>query len=321
MRIHLPNSAYLQNIEGFIRRYTPEDGPQLLVSSHETYIHLHPFALAMIACAAVTCREEGQRVTSAVCDVSSIPYLVRMRLFEHLGIDPPRTIVEHEEAGRFIPISRIRDAADLKRVISDLVPLLHAAPAVADPIRYVISELGRNVLEHARTGIGAFACAQYYSKSGRVAIGMADSGVGLLESLRHSHRVTDDRQAMYMSLTPGVSGATARIGGNETNAGAGLYFVKSIAQLSGTHFVIYSGRSMFKLLKGHGQEMMLSGDPRMNKHTIRDDLPSWQGTVVGIDISVDEHADFARLLKGISQSYALDVRKRQKDYYRMIRFA
>ena len=63
-----------------------------------------------------------------------------------------------------------------------------------------------------------------------------------------------------MALTPGISGATPRIGGNETNAGAGLYFIKSIAQSSENFFVIYSGKSMFKLLKSQGVEPLLTAD-------------------------------------------------------------
>lgn len=320
MKIHLPNSAHLQNIEGFLRRYEPNSGAELAVSSHDKYIHLHPFALAMTACAAVTATTEGHGVTNTIHDVPSIPYLVRMRLFDFLGIQPPKQIVEHDEAGRFIPITRIQGADDLKRVITDLVPLLHAMPAVADPIRYVVSELGRNVLEHARAGTGAFACAQYFRETKRIAIGMADSGVGILTSIRRSHRAPSEQEAVYMALTPGISGATPRIGGNETNAGAGLYFVKSIAQLSGNFFVIYSGRTLFKLLKSQGDQPMLSGDPRLTSHTSVTDLPFWQGTVVGIDISVDENANFGQLLDDIRRSYALDVRARRKAYYKRIRF-
>lgn len=319
MKIHLPNSAHLQNIEGFIRHY--EVGtPGLDISSHDKYIHVHPFALAMTACAAVTTTEQGHQIASSIHDVPSIPYLIRMRLFEHLGIEPPKQIVEHEEAGRFIPLTRINDAADLKRVISDLVPLLHATPAVADPIRYVFSELGRNVLEHARAGTGAFVCAQYFKDSKRIAIGIADSGVGILSSIRRSHNPANEREALYMALTPGISGATPRIGGNETNAGAGLYFIKSIAQLSENYFVIYSGSTLFKLLKSQGAQMTLTGDPRLNAHSLVTDLPHWQGTVVGIDISVDETADFGSLLNDIRRSYALDVRARKKAYYKRIRF-
>ena len=149
---------------------------------------------------------------------------------------------------------------------------------------------------------------------------MADSGVGLFTSIGQSHSAASEREAVYLALTPGISGATRKIGGNETNAGAGLYFVKSIAQLSGNYFVIYSGRSMFKVLKSGADSPILCADPKKNVQTFADDLPHWQGTVVGIDISVDERADFGRLLNDIRKSYTLDVRARKKAYYKKIRW-
>ena len=69
-----------------------------------------------------------------------------MKLFDYLGVSPPCAIEEHEESGRFVPLTQIRTSEDLRQTITNLIPLLHAAPSVADPIRYVVSELGRNVL-------------------------------------------------------------------------------------------------------------------------------------------------------------------------------
>src|SRR6266542_1707568 len=97
VKIHLPNSAHLQNIEGFIRKYSPNGCDGLEVSSHDKYIHVHPAALAMAACAGATCiQASGQPTKGEIADVRSVPYLLRMKLFEHLQMDAPRTISEHE---------------------------------------------------------------------------------------------------------------------------------------------------------------------------------------------------------------------------------
>src|SRR5260370_39309182 len=108
----------------------------------------------MAACAGVTCKTNGIQAQGSVADVASVPYLVRMKLFEHLGIQPPREIIEHEEAGRFIPLTQIKSSTELTRFLTDIVPLLHTSQTAADAIRYVFSELGRNVLEHADTQTG-----------------------------------------------------------------------------------------------------------------------------------------------------------------------
>jgi anti-sigma regulatory factor (Ser/Thr protein kinase) len=322
MKLHLPNSAHLQNIDGFLRGYSPNGNAALSISSHNRYIHLHPAALAMVACAAATMRNSGRGVEGKVADVASLPYLVRMRLFDFLGFDAPRKIVEHEEAGRFIPITQVRNSAELKKVISDLVPLLHTDPHLADPIRYVISELVRNVLEHAQSENGAFLCAQCFRDQNRVSIGVADSGVGVFRSIHRSHPVRSPGEALCSALTPGVSGATSRIGGNQANAGAGLFFVKSIAKLSHNFLVLYSGTAMYKLLKTPvAQKTLLYAEPRTDRHRLLGDLPDWKGTVVGIDISVTEDQSFGALLDIIRKSYSLDVKKRKRDYFRSIRFA
>ena len=320
MRLHLPNSAHLQNIEGFIRSYEPNGKNRLVISSHARYIHAHPFALALAACAGALAKHSGWKTSGSIPNVSSAPYLVRMKLFDYLDVPPPRQIEEHEEAGRFVPLTQIRTNDDLRNAIANLIPLLHAAPSVADPIRYVVSELGRNVLEHSQSPVGGFVCAQYYKNQKRIAIGMADAGIGVAAAIRHSHKAASERTALKLALTPGISGATPRIGGNETNAGAGLFFIRSIAKVSGNYFLIYSGSTDYKLLRTQRTRNVLYGDPMAEDHRLNEDLPSWQGTAIGIDINVDDTAEFSSLIRLISKSYSIDVRARKKAYYKKIQF-
>jgi hypothetical protein len=79
---------------------------------------------------------------------------------------------------------------------------------------------------------------------------------------------------------------------------------------------------MFKLLKGpkDGQPMLFS-DPTSDRARREDGLPPWPGTVVGIDLTVREHAQFAELLKEIRRAYSLDVRDQKKARYRRPKFA
>lgn len=322
MKLHLPNSAHLQNIEGFIRKYHPNGKSTILrVSGHRRYIHIHPFALAIAACAGAKATHESWKTIGSIPNVSSAPYLVRMKLFEHLKVKPPRKIEEHEEAGRFVPLTQIRTSDDLRRTIANLIPLLHTSPAVADPIRYVVSELGRNVLEHANSPVGGFVCAQYFKDQRRIAIGMADAGIGVATAIRQSHVANTEADAMRLALTPGITGVTPLIGGNETNAGAGLFFIRSIAKASGNYFVIYSGSTEYKLLRAQQSQGSLFGDPMIEGHSLVTDLPHWQGTVIGIDINVDETTEFTSLLNLIRQSYKIDVDKAHTaDYTKKIQF-
>ena len=274
----------------------------------------------MAACAGASAEAAGRKVTGSIPNVSSAPYLVRMKLFDHLGIPPPCKIEEHEEAGRFVPLTQIRTSADLRQIITNLIPLLHAAPSVADPIRYVVSELGRNVLEHSESPVGSFVCAQYFKNQKRIAIGMADAGTGIWNAIRTSHAAPTETRALQLALTPGISGATPKIGGNETNAGAGLFFIRSIAKVSGNYFVLYSGNSLYKLVRKQPTPNLLYSDPLKEGHRIVTDLPHWQGTAVGIDISVDDTAEFSTLLEIIRKSYKIGVGNQKKAYFKKIQF-
>src|SRR5437870_13036895 len=100
MKIHLPNSAHLQNIEGFIRQYAPNAASSLRVSGHKKYIHMHPLALALAACAGAFATSQELRTIGSIPNVRSAPYLVRMKLFDFLKVRAPREIQEHEESGR-----------------------------------------------------------------------------------------------------------------------------------------------------------------------------------------------------------------------------
>jgi anti-sigma regulatory factor (Ser/Thr protein kinase) len=323
MKIALPNSGHLQNIQGFLRKWSPDEPDRLEFSMHEKWVSVHPAVLAMTACAATVARQRGGSVEGRPEAHRAVAYLIRMGLFEFLGIDPGRTIQRHEEAGRFIPLRQIRTSQELAAAITDLVPLLHGNREQQDSIRYVLSELTRNALEHSASPVGAFLCAQYYRRTNRVSIGIADAGIGIRRSITKSHRAHTAEEAIALALQPGITGTTSRLGGTERNAGAGLFFVKSIAALSRNHFVVYSEDTMFKLLKGAGNKpVTLRANPRRDNHLFVAALPTWEGTVVGIDINMAAGQQLADFLGAIRTAYAGDTtNKRRKEYYKSIRFA
>lgn len=322
MKIHLPNSAHLQNLQGFLSRWWADDPTRLEFSMHERWVSVHPAVLSMTACAAAMVRHENGSVEGKPEAHPALAYLIRMGLFEFLGIDPQKSIQPHEAAGRFIPLTQIRTSDELSAAITNLVPLLHAEPQAQDSIRYVFSELARNALEHSRSPVGAFLCAQYYKQTNRISIGIADAGIGIKHSIRKSHPANSAEDAIALALQPGITGTTARVGGTASNAGAGLFFVKSIAALSRNFFVVYSEDTMFKLLKGsQSKPVILRADPRRDNHRFDHGLPPWKGTVVGIDIRMAAGQQFTNFLAAIRQAYAGDTKRQRKEYYKRIRFS
>lgn len=322
VRIHFPNSGHLQNFAGMARHIDMSDSAKLHFSMHPRYVSVHPVALAMAASAGALVRENGGEMA---CELSesggALRYLARMGLFNFIEAEPGISVREHEAAGRFIPLTQIRSSDELSRFIVDMVPLLHASPEEAGPIKYVISELVRNVIEHAASPVGALVCAQYFGHTQRLSVGVADVGVGIRRTMSRFHVVPTDLDALHEAMRPGVSGTSPRYGGTEFNAGAGLFFIKSIARVSKNFFVLYSGEAMFKLLKSdpRGQNVLFA-DPRHDRATRETELPSWQGTVIGIDVSVKTHSTFKALLRAIGEAYDVDVKQSRKKKFKKARF-
>lgn len=319
MQIHIPNSAFLGNIDPFLRSFDTNNPEVLEITTHKQWISIHPVVLAMVAALGLNLKPEN--IKCEHLEARSKHYLKRMGLFDLLGIETGIEIIEHEPAGRFIPLTQVTNNFELTKFITEMIPLLHLDPKHVEPIRYIISELTRNVFEHASTKNGAILCAQYYKKSNTIRIGIADSGVGIKKTISASYSVGSDLDAIKLALTPGITGTTRRIGGTDYNAGAGLFFIKSIAKVNRDFFVIYSGNALYKLLKNSKtSKPRLHADPFQDKHSTGSDFPHWQGTVVGVDMNLDTTEEFSSLLDLIRQTYSKSVKARKKESYKKARF-
>lgn len=320
MRIHLPNSAFLGNIDPFLRTFDPQNPDILEITANKKWISIHPVVLSMVAALGLTLKPEN--ILFEKLEATSKHYLERIGLFKLLGLTSGIKITERESAGRFIPLSKICSSDELSRFIIDMVPLLHLKPYQAEPIKYTVSELVRNVFEHSCSKNGAILCAQFYKKSNTIRIGIVDSGIGIKQSINVSYKTGSDLEAIKLALTPGITGTTNKIGGTEFNAGAGLFFIKSIAKVSKDFFMLYSGNAMYKQLKSgaDAKRIILHIDPFKDRHSICDDLPYWQGTAVGIDISLGQKREFSELLDFMRNTYIKAISEQKKAKYKKARF-
>ncbi len=315
MKIYLPNSAFLGNIDPFLRGFDPTSPNTLELTANQKWISVHPIVLSMIAALGLTV--DPQNITCEKLEARSKHYLERMGLFKMMRVDSGMHIIEHEPAGRFIPLTQIRTSDELSTFIREMIPLLHLDPKQAQPIAYIVSELVRNVLEHAETKNGAILAAQYYTKSNSIRIGIADTGVGIKRTINRSYDTKSDLEAIQLALSPGVTGTTRKEGGTEQNAGAGLFFIKSIASVNSDFFVMYSGNAMYKLLKTHRTKRMhLHADPFRDRYSKDENLPYWQGTAVGVDITLNQTKEFSLLLDLIRKTYSTAIRERKKARYK-----
>ena len=316
MQIHLPNSAFIGNIDPFLKNIDFSNKDKLEITANESWIAVHPVVLSIVTALGLSIKPEN--IICKTLTAKSAHYLQRMGVFKFLGIESGLTVEEHEPAGRFIPLTQIKNSDKLSYFIKEMIPLLHLQPVQVDPIRYVISELVRNVIEHASSQNGAIVSAQYYKKSNRIAIGIVDTGVGIKQTINQSHFAKTHLEAIRLALIPGITGTTKKEGGTEYNAGAGLFFIKAIAKVNHDFFMIYSGNALYKLLKSGSNKLF--ADPFQDKHSQTEDLPLWNGTVVGVDISLNETKEFSKLLDLIRDVYSKTVKERRKARYKKPKF-
>jgi len=316
MNIHLPNSAFIGNIDPFLKNIDFSNKEKLEITANESWIAVHPVVLSMVAALGLPVKPEN--IICETLTAKSAHYLQRMGLFKFLGVKSGISVEEHESAGRFIPLTQIKNSEELSHFIKEIIPLLHLQPAQVDPIRYVVSELVRNVIEHSGSKDGAIVSAQYYKKSNRIAIGIVDTGAGIKKTINKSHTAFTHMEAIRLALIPGITGTTKKEGGTEYNAGAGLFFIKTIAKVNHDFFMIYSGDALYKLLKSGSDKLF--ADPFQDKHSKSEKLPIWDGTVVGVDISLDETKEFSELLDLIRGVYSKTVKERRAARYKKPKF-
>ncbi|MBC7865722.1 MAG: hypothetical protein IAF38_22300 [Bacteroidia bacterium] len=244
-----------------------------------------------------------------------------MGLFSSLGFSNIKNTEIHDETGRFIPLTKIRNGKELTTFIKTIDPILHTSRDNSRAIKHVFSEILRNVLEHSNSEYGGNVCATYNKRRGKISIGISDIGDGLKKTLAKHHKVNSDKEALKLALTPGISGVTNRIGGNYENAGAGLFFTKCIAQSTHNHFLIYSGSAYYKLrYKKQKSIVNFNADPLEDHCAIKENLPFFPGTVVGIDINIKDESAFNNLIERIGNAYRLGVKKEKKSFYKRINF-
>lgn len=320
MKVHIPNSAFLGNINGFLSKLDLTDKSTLSITVNPKWISIHPLVVSMIA--ALGKEVDVKNIFCEDINASSGHYLKTIGLIDFLGIAPNIQDIEtHELSGRLIPLRQIKTQKDLDKFLKDLVPLLHLdrEPKHAQAIQHIFSELIRNVLEHASSSNGAVVCAQYFKKSNKIAIGVVDIGIGLRESISQSYITSNDLDAIKLALTPGVTGTTTRPGGTERNAGFGLFLIKSIAYVNSDFFTIISGDKMYKLLQRRDKVIKLKSDPLGDRHGVMQISP-WNGVAVGVDISLNQTQEFTALLDMIYKFYNTEVRSQKKKRYRRPKF-
>ena len=77
MKLHLPNSAFLGNIEAFISKLNSENPCKRKISLNPKWVSVHPAVLTATAALALECRDKGISVfVDKEVPIGSIPQYV-----------------------------------------------------------------------------------------------------------------------------------------------------------------------------------------------------------------------------------------------------
>jgi hypothetical protein len=183
-------------------------------------------------------------------------------------------------------------------------------PHCAEVVYYIAIELVRNVVEHASIPMGGAIIVSSVDNDTRVGIGVVDRGIGLRRSLARFHIVPDDQIAMRLAVSPGVTGTTSRLGGNDINAGAGLFFVGGLAALMGTRFLIVSGAAAWHLAVTDSPGLLTDGALLPLREI------GWSGTAVAVDVPFVLPRSKKEMFQALNRAYSKQVKLARSEMYR-----
>lgn len=141
----------------------------------------------------------------------------------------------------------------------------------------VFAELVENIQRHAGSGSAAFACAQVYPRRRKLTICVADTGIGIKESILTSsneglvRRIEQGESPVELACAPLVTSKP------EKHSGYGLYVASELAVRNGGTFRMFSGNEVFtRYRKGWQKRESLTrvSDP-------------WNGTWVAMILDLD----------------------------------
>ena len=120
-----------------------------------------------------------------------------------------------------------------------------------DTLTYSIREIIRNVIEHSKSNQFGF-CAQYWQSYSSVQLSILDRGLGIKSGLSTNPNldISDDHEALNLSLMPGISGKAykgAKSNPNDVwaNSGYGLYMTSRLCREGGSFFIASGNTGLY----------------------------------------------------------------------------
>ena len=207
------------------------------------------------------------------------------------------------------PLFAIRDSADFKKAIASVETYTEDFNVeYLNTLRYVLSELLYNTLEHGKSffdyrgkSLRAPSLIQFtwYQKSNEIHFIIADTGMGIKSHIEQAYPGQEsDEEAIKLAVKPQVSGTFGSTDPykQKNNAGVGLYLSTNIIRRLKADMHIVSGNGLLHI------------SPRdITGKTLEHE---WKGTFVLVSVKLEEGANFA--LHQMMQEFRASAKKEQE---------
>lgn len=214
-------------------------------------------------------------------------YAIRMHLWEAAGLPDPTSVTANPEGKRFLPVEALRDRNAVATSASKLALIAGnngADAATVNSLETALMEILENCFAHAQMNdeLWGLACAQTWPKGNKAQIAIADSGVGIRNSLLDNpllaHRLAEENSC-EMATQYGVTGKPGK-----GHSGYGLTLSRQLLEGNGGTLIIVSHDEYFCSSNGHTSSGKL--------------ISPWLGTVVMLEWNTDRPLDVTAVYNG-----------------------
>ncbi|HEY2786745.1 MAG TPA: hypothetical protein VGJ05_17420 [Fimbriiglobus sp.] len=189
----------------------------------------------------------------------------------HLAVKQYTTIEEHSSI--------------LKDIIDIILRTVESPRSPIAALQWAISEVMDNVIMHSNSNAGGFVQLAIFQNTKKMAFCVADSGQGILASLRESYKaLQSDKTAIEMAVRAGVTR------NNDIGQGNGLSGSLHLALQTGGRFGIISGKAELLWQYREAEPIVFLDKQR------------FYGTVVDFQMPYDAEIDVAGILNASTNS-------------------
>ena len=237
-------------------------------------------------------RREGIDISVELPDAGELARLFRNTNWAHF-LDPQRYEKSDTVHDRHLAAQRFTSWVEQQRLVNEFMDVVMRSMTlerdVIAGLEWSINEITDNVLNHAECVDGGFVQVSAFRDAGKVAFGVADSGKGILESLREGHPdLRTDAQAIGEAMKVGVTRSP------DAGQGNGIAGALRIATMSRGSLEITSGLARVVARTDQSSEdNELGSDVTVYK---RREAQRFRGTVVYAEIGLDSRFHLSEAL-------------------------